>query len=246
MEKIYSFVEIDIPDGKTDAVIVAARACFDPILPDITGTQYYEWFLSEDGRKGYVIEVYDDPKALALHSKMLDGRVAGVREHATMTVSFAGNVPEDLIARIAQRQGPVVHAGRLAFGLMTDPVPHRIPPQGDERIYALAWFRPHPGKVKALRDLARQSYDRVREADPATWGYEWFLDANGNCLALDVYRDPTAMLAHMSNCGSIMGQIVTIADSRTIVFGALPPEIEARLRPELGIIRYPRRLHGIG
>ncbi len=246
MEKIYGFVPIDIHDGCTAAFIETARACHEAILPNIEGTQYYEWFLNEDGTKAYVLEVYDDSNGIALHGKMLDGRVSAVLEQATLRINFAGDVPEAVQDRMRQKLGEVSYSGRLSFGLMTEPSPHRVPPAGEERLYALAWFRPHEGKADQLRDLARQAFECARDKDPGTFGYEWFADADGNFVVLDVYRDPQAMLAHMANCGPIMGQILTIADSKTILFGALPAEIEQRLRPELGITRYPRRLHGIG
>lgn len=246
MEKIYGFVPIAIHDGDTAAFEAAARACHDAILPDITGTQYYEWYLSADGRQAYVIEVYDDPAALALHGKMQNGRVAEVMAHADLSISFAGQVPDAVQDRMRQKLGRADYLGPLAFGRMTDPAPHRVPPPGDERLCALAWFQPHGGQAERFRDLARQAYDQASTLDPGTFGYEWFFDADGSCVALDVYRDADAMLAHMRNCGPIMAQMLEIADARTILFGALPPEIEARLRPELGITRYPRRLHGVG
>lgn len=245
MEKIYGFVPIAIAEGQTDAFVAGARACHEAALPDLTGTQAYEWFLSDDGRQAYVIEVYDDPAAVAHHSKMMDGRVAKLREIASFAITFAGAVPQALRERMASVLGKVDYVGPRAFGRMSQPTPHRVLLPGAERIYAVARFRPHPGTEAALRDLARQSYEQACAADPGTWGYEWFFADDGSCLALDIYENPQAMLAHMANCGPLMGQILKIADSETIVFGALPAEIESRLRPELGITRFRRRLHGV-
>ncbi len=246
MEKIYGFVPMAVREGQTLDFERAARACHEAILPNIAGTQHYEWFLSEDGRQGYVIEVYDDPAGVELHGAMLAGKVAGVMQHAQMRITFAGQVPDALQERMRRKLGETDYAGPRAFGRMDDPVPHRVPPPGDERVYALAWFRPRPGQAQRLRELARQSWERACTLDPGTLGYEWFFDPEGNGMALDVYRNPEAMLAHMANCGPVMSEILAVAVSRTIVFGALPPVIEARLRPELGITRFPRRLHGIG
>ncbi|WP_068076762.1 antibiotic biosynthesis monooxygenase [Novosphingobium lentum] len=245
MEKIYGFVPIAIAEGQTDAFIAGAQGCHEAALADLTGTQAYEWFLSADGREAYVIEVYDDPAAVAHHSKMMDGRVAKLRDIAKFEITFAGNVPQMLQDRMADVLGDVEYAGPLAFGRMTEATPHRTPPAGDDRIYALAWFRPKQGMAAKLRDLARQAFDKACAADPGTHGYEWFFADDGSCMALDIYHDGAAMLAHMANCGPIMGQILAIAEARTIVFGALPPELESRLRPELGITRFARRLHGV-
>ena len=245
MGKIYGFVPVAIDEGKAEAFILGARACHDAALPDLTGTLAYEWYLSDDGRQAYVIEIYDDAAAVAHHSKMMDGRAAKLREFARFEILFAGDVPDALKERISQVLGAVDYAGPRAFGRLDEPAPHRSPPPSDERIFALAWFQPKPGQAAALRELARQSYERACEADPGTSAYEWFFDAAGNCVALDIYESPQAMLAHMANCGPIMGRILQIAESRTIVFGALPAEIESRLRPELGITRFKRRLHGV-
>ncbi|MCG2840945.1 antibiotic biosynthesis monooxygenase [Sandaracinobacter sp. RS1-74] len=246
MGKIYGFGPIDIHEGQEEAFIEAARACHEAILPDLTGTRYYEWFLSADGRNGYVIELYDDPEAVALHGRMLDGRVAKVLQHATLRIEFAGEVPQILQDRMRERLGAVGYIGPRAFGLIEGPSPHRHPPSGDERILALAWFRPHDGQAEALSALARESFEQASAKDPGTLAYEWFPDGKGNWFAFDAYQDAEAMLAHMANCGPIMGRILAIADSETLLFGTLPPAMEARLRPELGIRRFPRRLHGVG
>lgn len=245
MDKIYGFVPITIADGDAEAFIAGARDCHQAALPDLTGTQAYEWFLSDDGREAYVLEVYDDPAAVAHHRKMMDGRMAKLHDFATFHFTFAGAVPEAMLETMRERLGAVDYVGPRAFGRMSEPTPHRAPTSGEERIYALASFRPKPGQAERLRDLAGQSFERACAADPGTWGYEWFFDEVGNCVALDIYENAQAMVAHMANCGPIMGQILQIAESRTIVFGALPPEIEARLRPELGVSRFRRRLHGI-
>ena len=96
-----------------------------------------------------------------------------------------------------------------------------------------------------MHDLAMKSFGKVKESDPGTMAYEWFFDEAGRALALDVYRDPAAMIAHMQNCGPIMGEILKISDSRTHVFGRLPDSIAQKMRPELGITYFPKRLFGV-
>lgn len=245
MDKIYGFVPIAIAEGRTEDFIAGARQCHEAALPDLTGTQAYEWFLSDDGRQAYVVEVYDDPAAVAHHSKMMDGRVGKLKELAEFRITFAGAVPEDMRAAMRARLGAVDYVGPRAYGRLTTPTPHRSPPPGDQRVLAVAWFTPKAGEAERLRDLARDSFERAVANDPGTAAYEWFFGEDGGCVALDIYESPEAMLAHMANCGPIMGQILQIASSKTIVFGALPDQIESRLRPELGITRFKRRLHGV-
>ncbi|MFX8848562.1 hypothetical protein ABTM68_19910, partial [Acinetobacter baumannii] len=88
----------------------------------------------------FVIEVYDDPAAIAHHSRMMDGRVGRLLDFATLRITFAGLVPEPLREQMRARLGAVEWFGRLAQGLMTEPAPHRAAAGGDGRIYALAWF----------------------------------------------------------------------------------------------------------
>lgn len=245
MDKIYGFVPIAIDAGRTQDFIDGARDCHDAALPDLTGTLLYEWYLSDDGRQAYVIEIYDDPAAVAHHSKMMDGRVARLRAYSTFEIIFAGNVPEALQDRMRGMLGSVEYAGSRAFGMVEGATLHRVPPAADEVVLALAWFRPRPGEAAALRALAAEAFERAVSLDPGTRMYEWFFDDAGNCVALDLYESPDAMLAHMANCGPVMSRILEVADSRTMVFGTLPDAVERRLRPELGITRFRRRLHGV-
>lgn len=245
MDKIYGFVPIAIAEGRTADFVAGARLCHEAALPDLAGTLAYEWYLSDDGRQAYVIEVYDDPAAVAHHSRMMDGRVARLREMARFRILFAGDVPDALQERMRGVLGDVSHAGPRAFGRLDGPTPHRTPPPGDDLVFALAWFRPRSGQSEPLRALARESFERACANDPGTRAYEWFFDADGNCVALDLYESPDAMLAHMANCAPVMQRILEVADSRTIIFGELPASIAQRPRPELGITRFRQRLHGV-
>jgi quinol monooxygenase YgiN len=243
MEKIYGFVEVAIPEGRAQDFIAGARACHEAALPDLTGTQVYDWFLSEDGRSAWVLEVYDDPAALAHHSRMMAGRVDRLLAIAEFRMTFAGLVPQALQDRMRQRLTATGWFGRRAHGLMTQPTPHRVP-HGDP-ICALAWFTPREGQAETLRALAAESFAQARDHDPGTLGYEWFIDDTGRVLAMDIYADAAAMAAHMQNCGPIMARILQIADSRTLLFGDLPEALRGRLKPELGVQVFGRRLHGV-
>ena len=112
-------------------------------------------------------------------------------------------------------------------------------------MFATAFFRPHADKAEEFRAIADELFTHACASDPGTWGYEWFFNDDGDCFAFDIYENAAAMAAHMANCGPYMAQILKIADSETTVFGALPPELEARMRPELNIARYPRQLQGV-
>lgn len=247
MEKIYGFVSIDIHEGQTEAFIERARACHDAAIPDLTGTQVYDWFLSADGRKAFVLEVYDDADAVAHHSKMAGGKVGNLLDISDFRIMFAGDVPGALVERMRAKLGEASCYARLAMGRLSDPSPHRdIAGNGPcERVFATAFFRPHKGKAAEFRAVADELFAHACASDPGTWGYEWFFNNDGDCFAFDIYENAPAMAAHMANCGPYMAQILKIADSETTVFGVLPLELEARMRPELNIARYPRQLQGV-
>ena len=245
MEKIYGFVRMDIHPGQTDAFVAIGAECVSRAMPDLAGTELYEWYLSDDGRQAWVLEVYDDEEAIAHHSHMLQGKSTELRAHADIAITFAGAVPEALVARMRERLGDAGMFGRRSTGLLDKAASHRDPGAGTDHIMALAWFEPNEGKGEALRELAAASFEMARSSDPGTLAYEWFFDDAGRALALDIYRDADAMLAHMGNCGPIMAEILKISTSRTNLFGTLPVNMQARMRPELGITQFQRRLYGV-
>lgn len=245
MEKIYGFVRMNIRPGHTEAFSEIAGQCFSRALPDLAGTELYEWFLSDDGREAWVLEVYDDADAIAHHGQMLQGKSSELRDHADISVTFAGAVPDTIVKRMRDRLGAAELFGGRQFGLMEEPVSHRQPVQDAGRIMALAWFTPKAGKEGELQALAKNAFETARASDPGTMAYEWFFDEAGQAMALDVYRDVDAMLAHMTNCGPIMAEILKVSTSRTNLFGTLPDSLRERMRPELGITHFPKRLYGL-
>jgi quinol monooxygenase YgiN len=245
LEKIYGFVSLSIAEGREADFIAGARACHEAALPDLAGTDLYEWYLSDDGRQAWVIEVYDDPPAVAHHGRMMDGRPARLREFASFDIIFAGQVPSEMLEAMRTRLGDAADFGRLAHGLLTDRVAHRPVTDRPQQLCALAWFTPKPGQIRRLRHLADKACAQARTDGPGTRAYEWFFNDQGAALVLDVYADADAMLTHMKNCGPIMREILGIADSRTILFGDLPADISAKLSPDLGVTQVPRRLHGV-
>jgi quinol monooxygenase YgiN len=246
MEKIYALVTMRVEPGHTEAFIAAARACHDAASQDLAGTHAYEWFLSDDGLTATVVEAYDDAEALAHHGRVAGPAVAGIREHARLAIEFAGDVPKPVLDRMRERLGDVPFRGRRILGRMSEPSVGRLGTQDGKLIVATASFTVHPGEEARFRGLAEECFDRVVANEPGTIGYEWFLSENGReCLTIDIYRDADALSAHMANAGPVMARIIPVVDSRTAIYGAVPPEVRARLKPELGTIWGGRQLHGV-
>lgn len=178
---------------------------------------------------------------------MAGARVGALLDIAKFSVMLAGDVPETIIERMREKFGEASLFARRSFGRMNDSSPHRVIEGAGpcERVFALALFHPHKGKAAELRALAEQLFAHARANDPGTWGYDWFFNDVGDCVTLDIDKNSAALAAHMANCGRFMAHIVKIADSETIVLGALPPEVESRMSSALNIKRFPRQLHGV-
>jgi quinol monooxygenase YgiN len=86
---------------------------------------------------------------------------------------------------------------------------------------SVARFRIHPGKLQEFKNLSGRCVELVRAHDPATSIYDWFLNADQTeCIAIDRYESSEAVLAHARNVGSVMRQIMQIADIEVEMLGS--------------------------
>jgi len=93
------------------------------------------------------------------------------------------------------------------------------------KMYTYAKFKIHPGKVEEFKALAARCVEIVREREPGTLFYEWFMnDAASACVALDCYADLDAVMAHVENIGPLMRQMLAISDRYLEIYGADPTE----------------------
>lgn len=246
MGKIYGIVRMDIHDGATDQFRARAAEILEAAKPDLTGTIAYEWFLAEHGRTAWVIEIYDDAAAIAHHSKMVGKYMAALKETASVSIEFAGDVPEAMMEQMRARLGDVGYAGPRLQGLLEAPAPASVGPKVGEMIFAVARFAIHPGKLEQFRTLAAEAFDLVQANEPGTLAYEWFVNAEGTeCLTLDIYEDAAALGAHMANAGPTMGKILQIVTSDVQIFGALPDAMRAKFRPGVGATFVAPQLQGV-
>jgi quinol monooxygenase YgiN len=94
-----------------------------------------------------------------------------------------------------------------------------------EKMYTYAKFSIHPGKATQFRRLSQRAVDIVREREPGTLFYEWFMNADETeCVAIDCYVDLDAVMAHVQNIGPIMRELMTISDRQLEIYGADPSE----------------------
>jgi quinol monooxygenase YgiN len=246
MEKIFGIVDMQIAPGATAEFARAGRACIEAASNDLTGTTLYEWFVSDDGTRAMVIESYDGAEAVALHGRMVGKVIPAVLDVATFEITFAGDVPDAVVARMRERLGKAEVFGARFQGRLTGPAAGVRGPDAGHMIFAIARFSIQPGKREEFDVLAREAFALVEANEPGTHAYEWFLNPAGTeCLTLDVYRDVAALKAHMGNAGATMGKLLQIVKSETVIYGALPAEMRAKFKPELGVRYGGEQLGGI-
>ena len=93
-------------------------------------------------------------------------------------------------------------------------------------IMSVARFRIHAGKADEFRELARECVRIVREKDPGTTVYEWYMNGDGTeCIAIDGYASPDAVFAHVRNVGATMRKVLKIADASVNLLGDAPQSL---------------------
>jgi quinol monooxygenase YgiN len=92
-----------------------------------------------------------------------------------------------------------------------------------EKIYSYAKFSIHPGKAGEFKKLATQCFAIVKEQEPGTLFYEWFLNAaETECVAVDCYASIDAMMEHVKHIGPLMRQLMNISERYLEIYGADP------------------------
>lgn len=92
-----------------------------------------------------------------------------------------------------------------------------------EKIYTYAKFVIPDGQAERFKALARTCFDSVRDNEPRTLFYEWFLNADETeCVAIDCYDDMDALMAHVGNNKAAMSEILSFCERQLEIFGADP------------------------
>jgi quinol monooxygenase YgiN len=235
MEKIFAIARFGIKPGHAGDFFARARASMEAARTDLRGTHLYEWFHQNESNNAVVIEAYDGVEAVAHHGKCAGATIPPLLEHAASDVLMLGDVPEKMVAGMGRVFGQVRYFGKRAFGKLNDPAPGKLGPLGPGAIYIIARFWIAPGKAAEFRDLASRIVSIVRDREPGTLAYEWFLNApETECMVLDIYRDMAALQAHMGNVGPLMSGMKELGTSEVELYGALPPEALAMLAKQPG------------
>jgi len=102
----------------------------------------------------------------------------------------------------------------------------------------VARFKIHEGKLEDFKSVAQACLDSVVQKDKGTLQYDWFInDSNTESVVHELYPDSDALLAHVTNLGAILGEIMAVADLSIEIYGT--PSAELMQATEgMGIIVY--------
>jgi quinol monooxygenase YgiN len=104
-------------------------------------------------------------------------------------------------------------------------------------IETYAKFAIHSGKLNEFKQRVATLVKVVRERDSATLRYDWFINEEKNeAVAMDTYKDETAMYAHQKNAGHYLGEVLECADMAVEFLGmpsAPAREKIAKFKPRL-------------
>ncbi len=89
------------------------------------------------------------------------------------------------------------------------------------------------GKTDAFKATAGQLLAAVRERDPGTSRYDWFLSPDGARAKIqETYSNSEALMAHMSNMGVLLERLVSLCSDVTIdVLGDPSPQVREAIAP---------------
>lgn len=245
MEKIFGIARFTIRPGQEAAFRQKAAECLAAARADLAGTGGYEWFLGENGSQCTVIEIYDGMDGMGRHIRQVGKIIPQLLEHATSEVTLLGDIDDAVLAKITGKLN-ATFAGRRLQGRLTGPAaPDGT--LGEGGIVAVARFRLQPGAAARLKDLAGRAFSNVVAKEPDTIAYEWFLNNDeSEATVIEIYRDTAALLAHSGNAGTLMKEIMSVTQDRSVqFFGGLAGEARATYTARPGVSYVAPRLQGV-
>jgi len=88
------------------------------------------------------------------------------------------------------------------------------------QIKATATFKIKEGNLEAFKQVIPTIIETVRENDPGTLIYEWYLDEElMECVVLEIYANSEAVLAHAGNVGGHLQKLLELADFSLELYG---------------------------
>lgn len=221
-----------------DRSIAAAKTALD-------GTLLYEGFISDDRRLATVIEAYADSDAMIRHVGALAKAGNPPPQTTSTNLVLYGDVSEDLKSKFA-RFGASYY-GPLKMGVMEERLKGGQAPVSADSVMAFAWFKAPAGRWDEFWALAKDSCDGVRDQEPDTLAYEWFMSETGDeAFVLDLYKDIPALKAHSANSRPKMQKIFAMVEQASVhLHGGIPGEMIDVMTAQPGRAFHGRRLAGL-
>ena len=102
-----------------------------------------------------------------------------------------------------------------------------------------AKFKIQKGKMDVFKELAHQAIETVRDSEPETIVYNYYINEKRNeAVAVERYASSEAALTHAGNVGGILAEMMEIASLKLSIFGDVSDELRNGLEP-LGARIYP-------
>jgi quinol monooxygenase YgiN len=105
------------------------------------------------------------------------------------------------------------------------------------------------GRLDGFKKVAATFVERVKQLEPGTIGYEWYLRDDGSkCFVLEWYQDDGARMAHLANVQDLYEPLSEVSQiTRIKVFGHASEELrQAQLpgtdfrSPWIGVVRWDK------
>lgn len=180
-----------------------------------TRTLRFDWFLSADQTESEIREEYLDAPGFVEHKTNTVAVTEKVfAEFATdHRVAFFGDPPPMLVQKVEQTpMGRTVTWYRFFQGLGAEPSSYwsRVASSGVKPGLELgAHMTVRPDQAGEFRKQTAEMLRLVREKDPGTLRYDWFISRDGTrCEVREAYVDDEALIAHCVN----------IAEARNALF----------------------------
>jgi quinol monooxygenase YgiN len=244
MDKIFGIARFAIRPSEGPDFRKKAMECLAAARADLAGTGAYEWFMSENDAHCTVMEIYDGMDGMGRHIRQVGKIIPQLLEHATSEVTLLGDLDDAVLSRLAKLNA--TFGGRRLHGRLTSPAAANGS-LGERAIFAVARFRLQPGAAARLKALAGTALSTVVAKEPGTIAYEWFMSNDeSEATVIEIYRDTAALLAHSGNAGTLMKDIMSVTQDRSVkFFGGLTAEARASYTARPGVSYVAPRFQGV-
>ena len=105
---IRAIAEVSIPEGKINEFKKMAAEIIDKVEANEPNTLSYEWFLSNDESKCYVVQSYKDSEAVMAHLGNIGDLSGPLHEVAPLTGLMIFGSPSDELRQAIEHVGPKI------------------------------------------------------------------------------------------------------------------------------------------